>query len=109
MPRQHVRHEFFAVAGHARRAYLPFQTCSTPRQTALFFIKDTQMSSTTITPVFATRPAEGLRARLWRSLRARFIANRTRAALSTLTPRELEDVGLTSADIDRMARRAAGL
>jgi uncharacterized protein YjiS (DUF1127 family) len=67
------------------------------------------MSSTTITPVFAPRHAESPLARLRRAIRARITARRTRAALLKLTPRELEDVGLAPSDIDRVARRVAGV
>ncbi|MGS4945899.1 DUF1127 domain-containing protein [Meridianimarinicoccus sp. RP-17] len=67
------------------------------------------MSSTTITPVFAPRHSDGVLNRLRRTIRARFVAQRTRAALLKLTPRELEDVGLAPSDIDRVARRVAGI
>lgn len=67
------------------------------------------MSFSTITPVFAAPRGEGLLARLRRALRARYVAQRTRAALLKLSPRELDDVGLAPADIDRVARRAAGV
>lgn len=67
------------------------------------------MSVSTITPVFAAPQAEGPFARLRRALRARIVAQRTRAALLKLSPRELEDVGLAPGDIDRIARRVAGI
>lgn len=67
------------------------------------------MSVSTITPVFAAHRTEGLFTRLRRTLRARITAQRTRAALLKLSPRELEDVGLAPADIDRVARRVAGV
>ena len=67
------------------------------------------MSFSTITPVFAAPRGEGLLARLWRVLRAHHTARRTRAALRDLSPRALDDVGLAAADIDRVARRLAGL
>lgn len=67
------------------------------------------MSSTTITPVFAPRPSDGIFSRLRRTLRTRIIQQRTRAALLKLTPRELDDVGLAPSDIDRVARRVAGI
>lgn len=41
-------------------------------------------------------------------LRAQYIAAQTRRALSQLTARELDDIGLTHADIDRVARKVAG-
>lgn len=66
------------------------------------------MSFSTITPVFAAHPGESVFARLRRVLRARYVENRTRAALRKLSPRELEDVGLAPADIDRVARRVSG-
>lgn len=109
MLRPHGRHAVFTIAGLRVCPYLPFQSCTIRGQCAAFFIKDTPMPTTTMTPVFATRASDSMLQRLWRTLRARYVANRTRAALSTLTPRELEDVGLTSADIDRVARRVAGL
>lgn len=67
------------------------------------------MSSTTITPVFASRHADGLFTRLRTAIRARLVAQRTRAALLKLSPRELEDVGLVPSEIDRVARRVAGV
>ena len=67
------------------------------------------MSFSTITPVFAAPRAEGPLARLLRVLHGHYVAYRTRAALRKLSPRELEDVGLAPADIDRVARRAAGI
>lgn len=67
------------------------------------------MSSMTVTPVFAPRHAEGAFARLRSAIRARLVAQRTRAALRKLSARELEDVGLTPSDIDRVARRVAGI
>lgn len=67
------------------------------------------MSLSTITPVFAASRPEGSFTRLLRALRARYVAQRTRAALRQLSPRELEYVGLAPADIDRVARRVAGV
>lgn len=67
------------------------------------------MSFSTITPIFAAHRGEGFFARLRRVLHARRVEHRTRAALRKLSPRELEDVGLVPADIDRVARRAAGV
>ena len=67
------------------------------------------MSFSTTNPVFAAPRGEGLFARLSRVLRAHLEARRTRAALRDLSPRTLEDVGLTPADIDRVARQVAGL
>ncbi len=67
------------------------------------------MSFSTITPVFAAPRDKGPFARMLRVLQGHYVAYRTRAALQKLSPRELEDVGLASADIDRVARRAAGI
>lgn len=66
------------------------------------------MPSMTVTPVFAPRHAESPFARLRRAIRAHLVARRTRAALRKLSARELEDVGLTPRDIDRVASRVAG-
>jgi uncharacterized protein YjiS (DUF1127 family) len=67
------------------------------------------MSSTTITPVFASRHSEGLMTRLNRTVRVWLVARRTRAALLKLSVRELDDVGLAPGDIDRVARRVAAV
>lgn len=67
------------------------------------------MSISTITPVFATPRTEAPFARLRRMLRTWHVARRTRAALLKLSPRELDDVGVAPADIDRVARRVAGV
>lgn len=67
------------------------------------------MSFSTTTSVFAASSKDGMLARLKRTFYARLVANRTRAALLRLTPRELEDIGLAPADIERTARRVAGI
>ncbi len=67
------------------------------------------MSFVTATPVFAPRQGAGLLARLRHAIRARIVAQRTRVALSKLSARELDDVGLAPCDIDRVARRVAGV
>lgn len=45
----------------------------------------------------------------FKTLRAYYTAEMTRRALANLTARELEDIGITAADIDGIARRGAGL
>lgn len=44
-----------------------------------------------------------------KALRAYYTAEMTRRALANLTARELDDIGITAGDIDRIARRGAGL
>ena len=46
---------------------------------------------------------------LYRTLRARYVAYKTRQALLGLTARELDDIGLVAGDIDHVSRRSAGL
>jgi uncharacterized protein YjiS (DUF1127 family) len=58
---------------------------------------------------FALPKTDGGFAFAYRTLRARYVAYKTRQALSQLTARELDDIGLTAGDIDRIARRSAGL
>jgi|GEM_PF-5490659 uncharacterized protein YjiS (DUF1127 family) len=47
--------------------------------------------------------------RLINRIRAYYIAERTRNALLRLSPRELDDIGITRGDIDNIARDSAGL
>ncbi|PWR03943.1 primosomal protein DnaI [Meridianimarinicoccus roseus] len=63
----------------------------------------------TVSPGFALGQSPAALGRLIRRLRAQHVAYKTRRALARLTQRELEDIGVTLADIDRVARRSAGL
>lgn len=59
----------------------------------------------TLLDIAARRPAPGLARDLAARLAAWNDARVTRRMLSRLTPRELDDIGLTPADIDRIGAR----